>query len=109
MRPASHPAAAAAMLLVGAGFATGAQAHTPLFACYGEADDMVFCEGGFSDGSSAAGVALRILDGAGQVLVETSMPDNSEFEFERPDGAYRVVFDAGPGHVIEIDGADIFD
>ncbi|TVQ92639.1 MAG: hypothetical protein EA400_03470 [Chromatiaceae bacterium] len=109
MRPASRTAAAPAILLAGAFFAAGAQAHTPLFACYGNPDDTVFCEGGFSDGSSAAGIALRILDGAGQVLVETSMPDNSEFEFEKPDGDYRVVFDAGPGHVIEIDGADIFD
>ncbi|MBK1637032.1 hypothetical protein CKO19_14985, partial [Rhodovulum adriaticum] len=31
-----------------------AQAHTPLCACYDNGDGTVLCEGGFSDGSSAA-------------------------------------------------------
>jgi hypothetical protein len=37
------------------------------------------------------------------------MDENSEFNFKKPDGTYRVVFDAGQGHVIEIDGKDILE
>lgn len=35
------------------------------------------------------------------------MSEEGELEFDRPYGAYRVVFDAGPGHRIEIRGRDI--
>ena len=83
-------------------------AHTPLCACYDNGDGTVLCEGGFSDGSSAAGVTMRVLDAKGGVVLEGQMSENSEFEFEKPDGAYRVVFDAGPGHLIEIASHAIF-
>jgi hypothetical protein len=97
-------------ILIGLGAALGtgvAAAHTPLCSCYDMGDGTVLCEGGFSDGSSAAGVAVRVLDGDGNVLLDGEMGEYSELEFDKPDGDYRVVFDAGPGHAIEIDGSDI--
>ncbi|GAB0148258.1 MULTISPECIES: hypothetical protein [Marichromatium] len=87
--------------------ATPALAHTPLCSCYDNGDGTVFCEGGFSDGSSASGVAIRVLDASGSAVIEGAMTEDSEFEFDKPDGEYKVVFDAGPGHEIEIDGEDI--
>lgn len=84
-----------------------ALAHTPLCSCYDNGDGTVLCEGGFSDGSSAAGVAIRVLDTAGAVLIDARMNQDSEFEFDQPAGEYRVVFDAGPGHEIEIPSARI--
>ena len=84
-----------------------ALAHTPLCSCYDNGDGTVLCEGGFSDGSSASGVAIKIFDGKDSLILEGKMSEDSEFEFDKPDGDYKVLFDAGPGHEIEINGADI--
>jgi hypothetical protein len=86
---------------------TSALAHTPLISCYDNGDGTVLCEGGFSDGSSAAGVAIRVVDAKDNVVLEGEMSEYSEFEFDKPNGDYTVVFDAGPGHDIEIAGSDI--
>ncbi|ADC63172.1 hypothetical protein [Allochromatium vinosum] len=97
-------------LLLAAGLATGqALAHTPLCSCYDNGDGTVFCEGGFSDGSSASGVKMRVLDAGGNLIHEGVMSENSEFEFDKPEGDYRVVFEAGPGHEITIEGKDILE
>lgn len=87
--------------------AGSAVAHTPICACYDNGDGTILCEGGFSDGSSASGVGLLVYDGKGNLILEGKMSEDSEFEFDKPDGDYRVVFDAGPGHEIEINGSDI--
>lgn len=84
-----------------------ALAHTPLCSCYDNGDGTATCEGGFSDGSSASGVQMRVEDGSGKVLIQGKMDADSEFVFKKPSGAYKVVFDAGEGHVIEIDGKEI--
>jgi hypothetical protein len=41
------------------------------------------------------------------VLLKGKMDEDSEFIFDKPDGVYTVVFDAGEGHVVEIDGKEI--
>lgn len=82
-------------------------AHTPLFACYDNADGTVLCEGGFSDGSSAAGVTIRVLDGTGAIVLDTQLNSLSEIEFDKPEGDYTAVFDAGEGHRIEIPASRI--
>nr|WP_319493295.1 RodZ domain-containing protein [uncultured Desulfobacter sp.] len=84
-----------------------AQAHTPLCSCYDNGDGSVTCEGGFSDGSSAAGVQMRVEDAAGKVLNSGTMNDDSEFTFDKPAGDYKVQFDAGEGHKITVDGKEI--
>lgn len=84
-----------------------AMAHTPLCSCYDFGDNTILCEGGFSDGSSAAGVEMFVLDGSGKELIKSEMNEDGEFEFQKPSGEYKVVFNAGPGHSIEIDGKDI--
>jgi len=82
-------------------------AHTPLCSCYDNGDGTVTCEGGFSDGSSAAGITMLVLDKSGKVLIKGKMNEDSEFTFKKPDVPYTVVFDAGPGHVVKIDSKDI--
>lgn len=84
-----------------------AMAHTPLCSCYDFGDNTILCEGGFSDGSSAAGVEMFVLDGSGKELIKSEMNEDGEFEFQKPSGDYKVVFNAGPGHSIEIEGKDI--
>lgn len=87
--------------------ASVAFAHTPLCSCFDNGDGTVLCEGGFSDGSSAAGVKIHVKDGSGNAVLEGQMSENSDFEFDKPEGDYVVVFDAGEGHVIEIPGSEI--
>ncbi|SDE07173.1 hypothetical protein [Desulfuromonas thiophila] len=95
-----------AVLLLALTAAT-ALAHTPLCSCYDNGDGTITCEGGFSDGSSASGVAVRVEASDGTVLKAGRMDADSEFQFDKPDSSYRVLFDAGPGHVISIDGSSI--
>ncbi len=94
-------------LLLAVFFAPQALAHTPICMCYDNGDGTITCDGGFSDGSSAAGVVMRVVDSAGKVLIEGRMNEDSEFTCKKPDGAYKVIFDAGPGHYVEVDGKDI--
>jgi len=101
-------AAAAPAALLAFAMVPAAIAHTPLFSCYDNGDGTVLCEGGFSDGSSAAGTRTAVLDGNGTVLLEGSLDDFGEFIFDIPDGNYTVLFDAGDGHQIEIPDEDIF-
>jgi len=89
--------------------AGAAQAHTPLCTCYDNGDQTITCEGGFSDGSSASGVRMSVKDGAGKVLQEGQMDKTSKYTFPKPKGAYKVFFDAGEGHLIEIDGKKILE
>ena len=87
--------------------ATVASAHTPIFGCFLDGEDYIVCEGGFSDGSSAAGVPIRVVDEEGEILIEGEMDEFSMFEFEEPEVPFTVIFDGGPGHIVEIDGEDI--
>jgi len=89
------------------GFMPSAMAHTPICSCYDNGDDTILCEGGFSDGSSAAGVVMRVSNAAGNTVLEGKMTEDSEFEFDKPKGDYEVLFDAGEGHQIRIHGREI--
>ena len=87
--------------------ATVAQAHTPLCSCFDNGDNTITCEGGFSDGSSASGVGMRIETTDGRVLLEGKMSEDSEFTFDKPSEDYNVMFDAGEGHQIMVPGKEI--
>lgn len=86
-----------------------ALAHTPLCSCWDNGDGTITCEGGFSDGSSAAGVAIYVKDASGNVLMEGKLDEDSEFTFEKPSCPYTVQFDAGEGHKITTRGEDIIE
>ena len=86
-----------------------ALAHTPLFDCFDNGDDSVSCEGGFSDGASAAGLHVRILDDREKLLLEKTMEDDSTVTFPMPEAdSYTVVFDAGDGHSVTLYSDDIY-
>ncbi len=107
MRQLALAAAFAGPVALGAA-AGAALAHTPLVACYDMGAGTILCEGGFSDGSSAAGVRLAVRDRAGRVLLEGVMSEDSAFVFDEPRGRYTVLFDAGAGHRVEIRGGDVY-
>ena len=97
----------AGLLVFGFFMAGQALAHTPLCSCYDNGDGTITCEGGFSDGSSAAGVIMRAVDSSGKIIIEGKMNEDSEFTFKKPGGDYSVIFDAGPGHSVEVPGSEI--
>lgn len=99
-----------ALLLILSGMLLGlnsAAAHTPICDCYDNGDGTVTCEGGFSDGASAAGIPVSIVDSSGKVVIQSQMSDYSDFSFVKPKGDFRVIYQGGDGHVIEIDSRDI--
>ncbi|MEM6706563.1 MAG: hypothetical protein AAF690_27870 [Acidobacteriota bacterium] len=92
---------------VGCLFAVSAAAHTPLLDCYKNDDGTITCEGGFSDGASAAGVEIRIIDEIDRVVLKGKLDDDAQFTFEEPDFDYHVIFDAGSNHVVVLFGGEI--
>jgi hypothetical protein len=90
-----------------AGLSQLAYAHNAICDCYDNGNETVTCEGGFTDGGTAVGVPMRVIDEAGKVLVEGAMGQSSDFTFAKPKGRFRVEFDGGEGHLIQIDGRDI--
>ncbi|MFP4483164.1 MAG: hypothetical protein ACLFN0_10320 [Thermovirgaceae bacterium] len=95
----------ATVLVVAA--AGGALAHTPIFSCFLNDDGTVMCEGGFSDGSSAAGVEVLVKDTDGKTLEEGEMDEFGTYVFEEPEVSYVVVMNAGPGHSVEVKSEEI--
>ena len=91
----------AAMLTLALGVSQ-ALAHTALCNCFDNGDGTVTCEGGFSDGSSAAGVAVSIVDAGGAELMKGAMDANSQYTFKKPDGQFTVKFTAGEGHEVAV-------
>ena len=83
-------------------------AHTAIMSCFDNGDNSITCEGGFSDGSSASGVVFKVLEDDSMIL-ETRLSEDSDITFDRPKGEYTVIFDAGEGHQILIDGANIIE
>ncbi|MBI9093195.1 MAG: hypothetical protein JEZ12_28620 [Desulfobacterium sp.] len=84
-----------------------ALAHTPLCSCWDEGDGKITCEGGFSDGSSAQGVIMYVKEKNGKTLIKGQMNEFSEFSFKKPSQPYTIMFDAGEGHQVEVNGEEI--
>ena len=84
-----------------------AHAHNAICSCFDNGDDTITCEGGVSDGGSAAGVPLRVYDQAGKVLVDGVMAKDGTYKFARPKVPFRIEMNAGEGHVVKIDGRDV--
>ena len=82
-------------------------AHSPICSCFENGDGTVTCEGGFSNGSSAAGVEMKITDTEGKIIIKGKMDDLSEFTFKKPAGDYKIIFSAGEGHSLEIDSKEV--
>ncbi|MGE8360113.1 hypothetical protein [Pseudomonas sp.] len=95
--------AGAALLLLG----TQAYAHNPMCQCEEHGAEEIRCTGGFSDGSGAPGVTLDVISYDENILVPGKLGDDSTITFKRPDGEFYVLFDAGPGHVVEVDHTEI--
>lgn len=87
--------------------ATAAHAHYPVCDCRMADGQTVVCTGGFSDGSKAPGVVLDVIGYDEQVLVKGRLGEDSTLSFPRPAQDFYVLFDAGPGHTVEIEHSAI--
>lgn len=90
-----------------ASLALPAVAHNPIAECAVAEGEVIECRGGFSDGSGAAGVTLDVISYEEDILIPGKLGDDSRLKFPRPDGEFYILFDAGPGHVVEVDYHDI--
>lgn len=82
-------------------------AHNPVIECRQVSADTIVCRGGFSDGSLAPGVRIDVVDYDDKVLYSGKLGKDSTLSFKKPKGPFYVLFDAGPGHVVEVDHAEI--
>lgn len=103
--PVSRVLATGFMALMG--LSTQALAHNPMCECTAIEGEQIRCTGGFSDGSGAPGVTLDVIGYDETILVPGKLGPDSTLTFKRPDSEFYVLFDAGPGHIVEIDQADI--
>lgn len=113
------------LVAVGLVWAIPACAHTPLLSVEDNEDGTIYLEGGFSDGSSAAGVIILLVEiepyeadpeakdaeleekdlyEGKLVLLRTELDEYSELTLDKPEVPYLIVLDAGPGHVVEKEG-----
>ena len=94
-----------------------AGAHTPLLLVEDNEDGTILLEGGFSDGSSGAGITILIVKDelykGGEkkmlfkgklVLAKGKLDEFGELTVIKPKSRYLVVSNAGPGHVVEKKG-----
>jgi hypothetical protein len=89
------------------GSASATWAHNPVCICTRHGGDQVRCVGGFSDGSKAPGVKLDVIAYDETIVHAGKLGADSALVFKRPAGEFYVLFDAGPGHVVEVDHTDI--
>lgn len=82
-------------------------AHNPLCLCESGDGGEIRCKGGFSDGSGAPGVTIDVISYEEEILIPGKLGDDSSVTFERPDQEFYILFDAGPGHVVEVDHTEI--
>lgn len=88
-------------------FSASALAHNPMCECKAIDARQIKCTGGFSDGSGAPGVTLDVIGYDETILVSGKLGADSTLTFRQPETEFYVLFDVGPGHVVEIDQADI--
>ncbi|KAF0865579.1 hypothetical protein [Pseudomonas sp. LD120] len=98
---------ALALMCLGCAWCLTAQAHNPMCECEAIDAEQIRCTGGFSDGSGAPGVTLDVIGYDETILVPGKLGADSTLTFKKPSSEFYVLFDAGPGHVVEIDQADI--
>ena len=84
-----------------------ALAHSVFFQCWNNGDGTLSCEGGYTDGSSAAGATVNVTDDSGTLLFSGKLDKSGELRFNKPSGDFTVTLDGGPGHSVIINSKDI--
>ena len=108
------------VLMMGLLLSIPANAHTPLLSVEDNEDGTIYLEGGFSDGSTGAGVTVlvvkdepyngkekKVLYNGKLVLAKGKLDEYAELTVVKPKVPYLIIFDAGPGHAVEKKGPAI--
>lgn len=82
------------------------EVHIPVGKCWAEAK-QISCEGGESDGHPLLDALVEVISYDEKTLFSGKLDDKSRIRFQRPDGKFYILIDAGPGQVIELDWTDI--
>ena len=90
------------LLLAGTAFA-----HTVFFQCWNNGDGTLSCEGGYTDGSSAAGATVNVKDANGALIFSGQLDNSGTLKFNRPPGDFSVTLEGGPGHTVTVSSNDI--
>ncbi len=83
------------------------QMHQPTFQCANAGALRVICIGNFIDGSSAAGVAVRVFDNHDRVVYVGTVDSQGRITFRKPAAEFHIVFDDGQGNVLTILGSEM--
>jgi len=81
--------------------------HQPTFVCANTGALRVTCIGNFVDGSSAAGIAVRVFDKRDHLVYVGTVDSQGRITFRKPDAEFHIVFDAGQGDVLTILGSEM--
>lgn len=84
-----------------------ALAHSVFFQCWNNNDGTLSCEGGYTDGSSAAGATVNVTDANGSLIFTGKLDKSGELKFDKPSGDFSVTLDGGLGHTVTINSKDI--
>ncbi len=88
--------------------ATLAQAHEPIAVCNAVDESTVRCYGGYAHGEDAPGLTMDVISYENdQVLIPGKLGADSTITFQRPEGGFYVLFDAGPGHMAIVEHDEI--
>lgn len=89
------------------GFTNTALAHAPYLNCKLQENHMIYCKGGFSDGSSAKRITLDVINDQEKILIHSKLDDKSEIRFKKPDEPFYILMDVGAGHTAIIEGESL--
>ena len=89
-----------------AAMALPAQAHFPLMGCWLE-KELVVCEAGYSDGSTAVDYAVEMFDYDDNLIAKEVTDKRSIVEFIHPNEDFYLVFDSGHENPVEVDVVEI--
>jgi uncharacterized Rossmann fold enzyme len=73
-------------LLLSIGLSSQAFSHTPLCSCSDQGNGTIVCEGGFSDGDTAAGMRIQVVDAEGKIILTGYMLDKTIFSADLRSG-----------------------
>lgn len=96
-----HPLAASLLLVSAAAFA-----HHPFGECRHVDRETIRCTGGF-DEKPVSGLRIDVLDDDDRILIRGKLDAAASFTFAKPAVPFYVLFDAGPGQVVEIDDGEV--
>ncbi len=81
--------------------------HQPTFVCASIGALRVTCVGNFMDGSSAAGITVRVFDKHDHMVYVGTVDSQGRITFRKPDAEFHIVFDAGQGDVLTMLGSEM--